>query len=963
MKEVLTKTFLLCFFLFNSLMSLTQNYYEDSYSELKDEIFYPFIDKTLGGDSYDTLMKVGTDAFEYYFKKGETDRGIYLFNVCMYFPTGSGYSDLTIPKIKEKINFLRNEIDTLNVHFATMQHILAFGLKLYDEYEKAEPLLKNAIRIYELKEAKVLHICSAYQSLGALYIAFDNQWKTYTFSQKALKGYESVIIEDEQFKKNVLHDMAFIYLNLALSMEKTKQEELSYAFNKKAFDIYQENFPQIINTVVAAINLSANCIRQENYDESLMFLNMADTSFKNHQNMDWYYMVYEYIPKQFGETFLKSGNPEAALNQFKNLLSHYKKYYPENPEKLHFPYLNIGNCFSEMGNFDSAMFYYSMAEETAPGNPETAKSISELYNKQNKYDEAIKALENSLVSQFKLENPSKLYADLFTVKYNGFDFCKLLSEYYLNSYIESENELLLESSLKYAHIADTLIRSYRDATLIGANDIKMAKDYKELSNIAVHAAYLRSQEFDRLNAKNEMLKFVSNSNAFKLNAQVYQSGLAESADNRQIDLLLKIRMLENKLMALEKSSDTDEKEELKKELFDSRLEAFELSYELQQNDLKHKDDLFFKDIDIAEIQSKLKKNEAICLYHFTEKALYAIFLDAKGIEIFDLGNRADIEENIRQYYKSIKTFSKNLNSVSFQLYETLIEPFEKKLKSKEKLIIIQDGMLNQIPYEVLTDEKGEYLIEKISLVYNYSFYLWLKSRLAVPSEDYSFLGFAPVFSNEELQENNPVSYDRTFRDENPDILNGDKLKPLPFSQLEVEAIRDLFVENDDAARIYIGKTASESNLKKAAKNYNILHIATHGYSSRSDPEFSGLFMHYEDESNDVTNDGFVYLGEIFTLVTEANLVVLSACKTGTGVIHEGEGVMALPRAFIFAGVPNLMVSLWKIHDEKTKNLMIDFYKELLSGKTYTEALRQAKLKMIKEGESPLDWSGIVLIGE
>jgi CHAT domain-containing protein/tetratricopeptide (TPR) repeat protein len=962
MKQFLTKTFLLCFLLFNSLLSLSQNYYEDSYNELKDEIFYPFIDKTLGGDSYDTLMSVGTEAFEYYFHKGETERGIYLFNVCMYYPTGSGYSDLTIPMLKEKIKFLRSENDTLNVHFATMQHILAFGLKLYDEYEKAEPLLKNAIRIYELKEAKLLHTCSAYQSLGGLYIAFNDQWKTYTYSQKALRGYESVIVDDEQFKLNVLHDMAFIYLNLALSMEKTKQEELSYAFNQKAFDIYKENFPQIVNTVVAAINLSANCIRLENYDESLKFLNIADTSFKNNQNMDWYYMVYEYIPKQYGETFLKSGNPEAALSQFRNLLSHYQKYYPENPEKLHFPYLSIGNCFSELGNFDSAMFYFSKAEETASGNPETAKSISMLYAKQNKFEVAIKALENSLLKQFKLEKPARLYADLFSDKYDGYDFCKLLSDFYLKEYFESKNRILLESSLKYAHIADTLIRSYRDITLIGANDIKMAKDYKELSNIAVQAAYLLSKDFEQMNAKQDMLKFVSNSNAFKLNAQVYQTGLKESADSRQIDLLLKIRLLENKLMALQNSSVTDEKRKLKKELFEARLDAFELSYELQLNNVKQKDDLFFKDMDIAEIQSKLNKNEAICLYHFTETMLYAMFLDAKEVQIFELGNKVDVENSIRQYFKSIKTFSKNLNRVSNELYAVLIEPFEKGLKTREKLIIIQDGMLSQIPFEVLTDSKGEYLIEKLSLVYNYSFYLWLKSRSTAPFEEYSFLGFAPVFSDEELQENNPVSYDRNFRDENPDILDGNKLKPLPFSQLEVETIKDLFGENEDIAKIFIRNAANESNLKRVAKNYNILHIATHGYSSKSDPEFSGLFMHAEEESSNVTNDGFLYLGEIYTLITKANLVVLSACKTGTGVIQEGEGVMALPRAFIFAGVPNLMVSLWKIHDEKTKNLMIDFYKELLSGRTYAEALRQAKLEMIKEGENPLDWSGIVLIG-
>ena len=72
--------------------------------------------------------------------------------------------------------------------------------------------------------------------------------------------------------------------------------------------------------------------------------------------------------------------------------------------------------------------------------------------------------------------------------------------------------------------------------------------------------------------------------------------------------------------------------------------------------------------------------------------------------------------------------------------------------------------------------------------------------------------------------------------------------------------------------------------------------------------------------------------------------------------------MALPRAFIFAGVPNLVVSLWKIHDEKTKNMMLDFYTFILEGNSYSEALRKAKLQGIKNGELPIDWSGIILIG-
>ena len=87
-----------------------------------------------------------------------------------------------------------------------------------------------------------------------------------------------------------------------------------------------------------------------------------------------------------------------------------------------------------------------------------------------------------------------------------------------------------------------------------------------------------------------------------------------------------------------------------------------------------------------------------------------------------------------------------------------------------------------------------------------------------------------------------------------------------------------------------------------------------------------------------------------------------ACNTGTGEIAEGEGVLALPRGFILSGVPNVISTLWKVHDEKTKDLMTSFYHHLLAGNTYAEALRLAKLDAIEKGVLPLDWAGGVLTG-
>ena len=228
------------------------------------------------------------------------------------------------------------------------------------------------------------------------------------------------------------------------------------------------------------------------------------------------------------------------------------------------------------------------------------------------------------------------------------------------------------------------------------------------------------------------------------------------------------------------------------------------------------------------------------------------------------------------------------------------------------------------------------------------------------------MGFAPVFSpkSDRLKENNLLA-DMQFHETDTVWRDGNHLKELPFSKIEVEEIAQMFSEKNLVAKTYLNEQASEYNVKNNIHKFDIVHISTHGLSSSKDPELSGLFFNpvTTNTTNNITNDGFLYLGEMFTLPVMADLVVLSACKTGSGKLAEGEGTLALPRGFIFAGVPNLVVSLWKIHDYNTKNLMVNFYANILSGNTYTESLQKAKINQIHQGVLPMDWSGIILIGK
>jgi len=162
--------------------------------------------------------------------------------------------------------------------------------------------------------------------------------------------------------------------------------------------------------------------------------------------------------------------------------------------------------------------------------------------------------------------------------------------------------------------------------------------------------------------------------------------------------------------------------------------------------------------------------------------------------------------------------------------------------------------------------------------------------------------------------------------------------------------------------LYLGSKADESSFKKAnLKTFNIVHLATHGFVSEHQQNLAGIAFAKKENSQD---DGILYMDEIFNLKNRANLVCLSACETGSGIMQQGEGLVGLTRAFIYSGAQNLVVSLWKVQDESTATLMTNFYSNLVRNQSVSESLQQAKIAMIKKNPTihPYYWSAFIHVG-
>jgi len=188
-------------------------------------------------------------------------------------------------------------------------------------------------------------------------------------------------------------------------------------------------------------------------------------------------------------------------------------------------------------------------------------------------------------------------------------------------------------------------------------------------------------------------------------------------------------------------------------------------------------------------------------------------------------------------------------------------------------------------------------------------------------------------------------------------------KRLEYSGKEIENIASLFKKGN--AEVYLRNDATEENVKKEGelKKFNYIHFATHGFIDESKPDFSSLVL---TKNNNSIEDGFLQATEIFNLDLKADLVVLSACQTGLGKLVRGEGMVGLTRAFMYAGTPTVMVSLWSVSDVSTSTLMREFYRNLVKEKlSKTDALRNAQLSMLgnEKFAHPFYWAPFVLVGD
>ncbi len=397
---------------------------------------------------------------------------------------------------------------------------------------------------------------------------------------------------------------------------------------------------------------------------------------------------------------------------------------------------------------------------------------------------------------------------------------------------------------------------------------------------------------------------------------------------------------------------------------------------------------------VAELQQwLLDANTVLLVYHLGEFHSYAWVLTANRLTSFELLPGNTINAAARMFWQVCQQPTHDPTADGEALARLVLAPLAPHLTG-QRLIIIPDEGLHYVPFAALPDPRhpGHLLVERHELIHipSATALLAQSQRTAArptPKGELAVLA-DPVFDVDDPRLPGQVSATLSRLGETREIglkVSQSRLEQaaqhtglmaadadnaaatiprLPGTRREADAILPLVPK---ARRMSLTDFAAnrENFLTGDLARYRILHIASHGLVDNERPELSSLLVSRFDATGQ-PREGIVGLPDIFNLQLSAELVVLSACKTGLGTFVRGEGLIGLTRGFMYAGASQIVVSLWSISDQSTARLMAHFYRALLRDKRPpAAALRQAQLDMRREPRyrHPFFWAPFQVHGQ
>jgi CHAT domain-containing protein len=471
-------------------------------------------------------------------------------------------------------------------------------------------------------------------------------------------------------------------------------------------------------------------------------------------------------------------------------------------------------------------------------------------------------------------------------------------------------------------------------------------------------------------------------------------GPALDARERAYEIKRQIAGLGARLVRLEGTDPTSPEHER----IQARLQELEEEFRRVEIDLATTSTLSGRPLTLAEIQRDvLDADTALLQFSLGRERSFLWHVAVDGISSFVLPPRAELENAVTELYRlvtapysfedeSARERSERLERadrrrpvIARRLSEDLLAPLA-HLLDERRLVIVADGALHQLPFGLLPDpaqpEQPLLASREVVPIPSASVLERLRRRPRSAAAQQVAVVADPVYGSEDPRVGGFFSrafewFDRRAPELAPTQeivlrsargLGFDPFRRLDFTRDEEEIIRRLVGRRPLFSALDFDASRETVFSERFAAS-RIVHIATHAILHPETPGLSGIVLSLVDEKGR-PRDGYLRLHDIYDLDLQAELVVLSACRTGLGKSVAGEGPLGLPRAFLSAGAPRVVASLWSVDDLATSQLMTRFYTHLLGDRLAPgAALAATQRSLWQEGRPPAEWAGFVLIGD
>ncbi len=358
-------------------------------------------------------------------------------------------------------------------------------------------------------------------------------------------------------------------------------------------------------------------------------------------------------------------------------------------------------------------------------------------------------------------------------------------------------------------------------------------------------------------------------------------------------------------------------------------------------------------------RNTVPKNTDIIRYMFVKDKLYAYVVNSRDDHLIPL----DFDKHEPILVPDLKNNFDDTSNLLHRYYKKLWAPLERYLIS-DKIIIVPDGALFNLSFELLTPEKindlqefaTKSLLAKYDISYNYSLLLLDNKEKPLYFEE-DFVAFVPGFDKSmkqcyELAITDSTNLDKTYL----------TLLPQPFNSELAQKFSKRLNGNS-----FLNDRATKQLFSQGANEHKIIHIGTHAESNNINPELSRLVFAKNVSDSVNINNNYLYAYEIYNQNLNSNLAILTACETGKPHYQPGEGMISLAHAFNYAGSESILTSLWQIDEKSSSQILGYFYGYLEEGKRKDKALTLAKLDYLKTAGGrtlhPQYWAGLILMGD